>query len=64
MTRLEELRGRLERAHQSCIRANRWGEARRFAGRAAGNRLARIEHIQNMISKEYDKLARINNKEG
>ncbi len=55
MTRLEELYQRLDRARNDSLKANRWGEARRFAGRAAGNRLDRIDHIQRMIDKEYSK---------
>lgn len=57
MTRLDDLYQRLERARQASLRANRWGEARRFVGRAAGNRLAKIGHIQSMIDKEYNRLA-------
>ncbi len=54
--RLTELYQRLERARQSLGGGNRWGETRRFAGRAAGNRLAKVVHIQSMIDKEYKKL--------
>ena len=53
--RLEELYQRLERARQAMVTNNRWGESRRFAGRKAGNRLERIDHIQQMIDKEYAK---------
>ena len=56
MSRLDDLYKRLEEAHCACARANRWGEARRFAGRAAGNRLDKIDHIKNMIDKEYAKI--------
>ena len=56
MSRLDDLRKRLERARQDSLRSNRWGEARRFAGRAAGNRLDKIAHIQNMIDREYAKI--------
>ena len=55
MARLEELYKRLERARQDSLRANRWGEARRFAGRTAGNRLDKIAHIEGMIAREYAK---------
>ena len=55
MGRIDDLYERLERAHQASARANRWGEARRFAGRAAGNRLEKIRHIEAMIEKEYAK---------
>ena len=55
MNRIDDLYERLERAHQASARANRWGEARRFAGRAAGNRLQKIRHIEAMIKKEYAK---------
>lgn len=61
MTRLEGLYQRLEVARQACGRANRWGEARRFAGRMAGNRLDKIAHIQQMIHKEYTKMELTNN---
>ena len=31
------------------------GEGRRFAGRMAGNRLDRIDHLQKMIDREYER---------
>ncbi|KKN09090.1 hypothetical protein LCGC14_1050010 [marine sediment metagenome] len=55
MTRLKGLYERLEQAHQDCARASRWGETRRFSGKMAGNRLARIDRLQRMIDKEYSK---------
>ena len=55
MTRLEDLYRRLNEAHWACSRANRWGETRRFAGRAAGNRLDKIDHINSMILREEAK---------
>ena len=63
MARIDDLRKRLERERQAGLRANRWGEARRFAGRMAGNRLDRIERIRRMIDKEYTRLAKTNKEE-
>lgn len=56
--RIKELFARLERERQAGLKASRWGEARRFAGKRDGNHLARIDHIISMIDKEYTKLER------
>ena len=61
MGRIEELYQRLEREQRAGLRANRWGECRRFAGRMAGNRLDRIDHIRQMIDREYAKRANPDN---
>lgn len=47
-------RERYERA-QSNLGCSRWGEARRFAGRMAGNRLAEVDRARAWFLKTYDR---------
>lgn len=51
MKTLEQLIQERIKIYEQMARNNRWGEARRFAGRMAGNRLDRLRKVESQIDK-------------
>jgi hypothetical protein len=55
-TRLDELGKRRDAAAMKIGGSQRWGEARRFAGAKAGNRLDASDKARKVWAKQYDRL--------
>lgn len=56
--RIMKAEARVAAVREQMHRANRWGESRRFAGRAAGLRLERLERAQATLAALRDKEAK------
>lgn len=55
MKTLEQLLIERTKIYESMARSNRWGEARRFAGRMAGNRVEKLRHVESQIERVLEK---------